>query len=134
VAAPAAIDRASIRQPCRDGVDRDAPPRSTLATGHETPGRGLRCSRRGADACRGHETQGDNMDRNISPRLGVAVLLAVLILGCQPSQPEGSAEAPAPDAAPSAEARQQAPGSDSGMQSPLPADMPTRDTTVVDTV
>jgi len=74
------------------------------------------------------------MDRHISPRLGVAVLLAALALGCQPSQPEGSAEAPAPDAAPSAEARQQAPGSDSGMQSPLPADMPTRDTTVVDTV
>jgi len=74
------------------------------------------------------------MDRNTTPRLCLAVLLAVLVPGCQPSQPQGSAEVPAPGPAPVADDRQQAPGEDPGMEPPLRADMPTRDTTVVDTV
>lgn len=74
------------------------------------------------------------MDRSKS-RLGVATLIAALLLGCQPSQPDSATEAPSsvPDPV-AADSARPAPEAPSDMQPSLPTDTPERDTTVVDTV
>lgn len=74
------------------------------------------------------------MDRNTKPRLGAATLVAALLLGCQPSQPDNAMDEPAPSTPAPPQASPQTPPT--GMDERMPdlsAETPARDTTPVDT-
>ena len=74
------------------------------------------------------------MDRSIKRSLGAATLVAALLLGCQPSQPDGAADTSEPSAP--TPAGEMHPGPAPGMEERMPdltGEPPARDTTPVDT-
>lgn len=74
------------------------------------------------------------MNRRIKPRFGAATLIAALLLGCQPSQPESAADTSESSTPTPAQETRPAPAP--GMEERMPdlaAEMPARDTTPVDT-
>lgn len=74
------------------------------------------------------------MYRNIKPRLGATTLIAALLLGCQPPQPDNTADKPEPSAPTQPQETRKAPAADIEARTPdLAAETPARDTTPVDT-